>query len=126
MSYFVYILASGKHGTLYIGVCNDMRARLELHRTGKGSKFVKKYGVMRLVYMEEYATALEAIQREKQMKEWRRDWKIRRIEETIRTGGICPTCYEYSWLWAPAFAGATRVFALVRRRTGKQVDHHHA
>jgi putative endonuclease len=82
MSNFVYILASKKHGTLYIGVCNDMRARLELHRTGKGSQFVKKYGVMRLVYVEEYATPLEAIQREKQMKEWRRDWKIRRIEES--------------------------------------------
>jgi putative endonuclease len=82
MSYFVYILASKKHGTLYIGVCNDMGARLELHRTGKGSQFVKKYGVMRLVYVEEYATPLEAIQREKQMKEWRRDWKIRRIEES--------------------------------------------
>jgi predicted GIY-YIG superfamily endonuclease len=53
MSYFVYILASKKHGTLYIGVCNDMRSRLELHRTGKGSQFVKKYGVTRLVYMED-------------------------------------------------------------------------
>src|SRR5882724_5567967 len=81
MSYFVYILASKKHGTLYIGVCNDVRSRLELHRTGKGSQFVKKYGVTRLVYMEEYATPLEAIQREKQMKEWHRDWKIRLIEE---------------------------------------------
>ena len=80
-SYFVYILASGKHGTLYIGVCNDLRARLELHRAGRGSQFVKKYGVTRLVYMEEYATPLEAIQREKQMKEWQRDWKIRLIEE---------------------------------------------
>jgi putative endonuclease len=59
MSYFVYILASKKHGTLYIGVCNDVRSRLELHRTGKGSQFVKKYGVTRLVYMEEYATPLE-------------------------------------------------------------------
>jgi putative endonuclease len=81
MSYFVYILASKKHGTSYIGVCNDMRARLELHRTGNGSKFVKKYGVTRLVCMEEYGTPLEAIQLEKQMKEWHRDWKIRLIEE---------------------------------------------
>ena len=79
--YFVYILASKKHGTLYIGVCNDMRSRLQLHRTGRGSQFVKKYGVTRLVYVEEYATPLEAIQREKQMKEWQRAWKIRLIEE---------------------------------------------
>jgi GIY-YIG catalytic domain len=51
-SCFVYILASKNHGTLYIGVTNDLRARLELHRAGKGSEFVKKYGVTRLVYME--------------------------------------------------------------------------
>ena len=68
-SYFVYILASKKHGTLYIGVTNDLRARLELHRSGKGSVFVKKYGVTRLVYMEEYGSPQEAIQREKQLKE---------------------------------------------------------
>ena len=80
-SYFVYILASRKHGTLYIGVCNDLRARIELHRAGRGSQFVKRYGVTRLVYMEEYVTPLEAIQREKQLKNWHRDWKIRLIEE---------------------------------------------
>jgi len=79
-AYFVYILANKKHGTLYIGVTNDVRARLEFHRSGKGSEFVKKYGVTRLVYMEEYATPQEAIQREKQLKEWQRDWKIRLIE----------------------------------------------
>jgi putative endonuclease len=80
-SYFVYILASRKHGTLYIGVTNELRTRMELHRSGKGSEFVKKYGVTRLVYMEEYASPQEAIQREKQLKEWHRDWKIRLIEQ---------------------------------------------
>jgi putative endonuclease len=80
-SYYVYILASRKHGTLYIGVTNDLRARLELHRSGKGSEFVKTYGVTRLVYMEEYPSPQEAIQREKQLKNWHRDWKIRLIEE---------------------------------------------
>jgi putative endonuclease len=80
-SYYVYILASKKHGTLYIGVTNDLRARLELHRSGRGSEFVKKFGVTRLVYMEEYPSPLEAIRREKQLKNWRRDWKIRLIEE---------------------------------------------
>jgi putative endonuclease len=80
-AYYVYILASRKHGTLYVGVTNDLRARLELHRSGKGSEFVKKYGVTRLVYMEEYASPLEAIQREKQLKNWKRDWKIRLIEQ---------------------------------------------
>jgi len=80
-SYYVYILASRKHGTLYVGVTNDLRARLELHRSGKGSEFVRKYGVTRLVYIEEYSSPEEAIRREKQLKNWRRDWKIRLIEE---------------------------------------------
>jgi putative endonuclease len=80
-SYFVYILASKKHGALYIGVTNAIRARLELHRSGKGSEFVKRYGVTRLVYIEEYASPQEAIQREKRLKERHRDWKIRLIEQ---------------------------------------------
>ena len=80
-SYYVYILASRKHGTLYVGVTNDLRARLELHRSGKGSEFIRKYGVTRLVYIEEYSSPEEAIRREKQLKNWRRDWKIRLIEE---------------------------------------------
>ena len=80
-SYFIYILASKKHGTLYIGVTNNLRERLELHRSGKGSEFVKKYGVTRLVYAEQYPSPQEAIQREKQLKEWKRYWKIRLIEQ---------------------------------------------
>jgi putative endonuclease len=79
--YTVYILASGRHGTLYIGVTNNLRIRLEQHRAGHGSEFVKKYAVYRLVYVEEYSSPQEAIQREKQLKNWRRDWKIRLIEE---------------------------------------------
>ena len=80
-SYYVYILASRKHGTLYIGVTNNLRVRLELHRSGKGSEFVRKYGVTCLVYVEEYSSPEEAIRREKQLKNWHRDWKIRLIEE---------------------------------------------
>jgi putative endonuclease len=80
-TYYVYILASRRHGTLYIGVCNDLSNRLTLHRTGRGAEFVKKYGMTRLVYMETYASPTEAIAREKQLKNWHRDWKIRLIEE---------------------------------------------
>ena len=80
-TFYVYILASRKHGTLYIGVTNNLRARLDQHRTGVGSEFVKKYGVHRLVHVEEFATAREAIAREKQLKNWRRDWKIELIEK---------------------------------------------
>jgi putative endonuclease len=79
--YFVYMLASKRHGTLYIGVTNNLRSRLELHRLGKGSEFVKQYHVHRLVYVEPYENAEDAIRREKQLKKWNRDWKIRLIEE---------------------------------------------
>lgn len=77
----VYILASGHHGTLYIGVTNDLRRRLEDHHAGRGSKFVSKYRVFRLVHVERFARPLEAIAREKQLKNWHRDWKIELIEQ---------------------------------------------
>ncbi|MET4388789.1 putative endonuclease [Bradyrhizobium sp. F1.4.3] len=80
-SYYVYILASRHHGTLYIGVTNDIRARLELHRSGRGSRFVHRYKIFRLVHVETLATPQEAIAREKQLKFWKRDWKIKLIEE---------------------------------------------
>ncbi|CEG07164.1 GIY-YIG nuclease superfamily protein [Afipia felis] len=76
----VYILASARNGTLYIGVTNNVTARLALHRSGQGSEFVDRYSVHRLVYIETYSRATEAIQREKQMKKWNRAWKIRLIE----------------------------------------------
>jgi putative endonuclease len=75
-TYYVYILAIGRHGTLY-----NLRTRIELHRSGRGSEFVRKYGVHRLVHVEIYASPQEAIAREKQLKNWRRDRKIRLIEE---------------------------------------------
>jgi putative endonuclease len=80
-AYYVYILASGRHGTLYIGVTNNLRTRLEQHRKGRGSEFVKKYRVHRLVHVETFASPQDAIAREKQLKNWHRDWKIRLIEE---------------------------------------------
>ena len=78
--YYVYILASRRHGTLYIGVTNFLPKRLEEHRNGKGSKFVKDYGVYRLAYVAAYERAEEAIAREKLLKRWKRDWKIELIE----------------------------------------------
>ena len=80
-SYYVYILASRHHGTLYIGITNDIRTRIEQHRAGRGAEFVKKYGVFRLVHVEVFATPQEAIAREKQLKFWKRDWKIKLIEQ---------------------------------------------
>jgi putative endonuclease len=78
--YTVYILASRKHGTLYIGVTNDIARRVWEHRQGLGSLFVKRYRVARLVYVETHEEIARAIQREKTMKEWPRASKIRLIE----------------------------------------------
>ena len=79
--YYVYILASRRHGTLYIGVTNSLSKRMEQHRSnGEGSSFVKTYGVYRLVYVEAFERPDEAIVREKQLKRWKRDWKIELIE----------------------------------------------
>jgi len=79
-TYFVYILASQPHGTLYIGVTNDLLSRIEAHRQGGGSKFTSRYGVGLLVHYEMFADINEAIQRETSLKRYRRDWKINLIE----------------------------------------------
>ena len=79
--YFVYILASGRHGALYIGVTNNLSRRLAEHRAGTADAFTKKYRVHRLVHAEGFETAYQAITGEKQLKKWNRDWKIRLIEE---------------------------------------------
>jgi putative endonuclease len=81
MTYWVYILASRPHVTLYIGITNDLGQRMQRHRAGRGSKFVKQYGVTRLVHVEPFENPDEAIQREKQLKRWKRDWKIALIEK---------------------------------------------
>jgi putative endonuclease len=78
---FVYILASKPHGTLYIGVTSDIFHRMEAHRLGQGSAFVKKYGVSQLVYIEEYPLYADAIRRETNLKKWKRAWKIALIEK---------------------------------------------
>jgi putative endonuclease len=78
----VYILASGKHGTLYIGVTSDLPGRLHQHREGLIKGFTSRYGVTRLVYYELFGDMITAIAREKQLKKWRRDWKASLIETT--------------------------------------------
>ena len=70
--YWVYILVSSSLSTMYIGVTNDLGRRVAEHRLGKGSEFVKKYKVTKLVYAEEYEQIEEAIAREKQLKGWKR------------------------------------------------------
>ena len=81
MSYFVYMLASRKRGTLYTGVTNDLARRVSEHREGTASGFTRKYRVHRLVYAETFDEIEDAIRREKAMKEWQRAWKIQLIEK---------------------------------------------
>jgi putative endonuclease len=81
MEYYVYILASKKHGTLYIGVTNDLIKRVYEHKNDLAEGFTKKYGVHKLVYFEQTNDINSAITREKQIKKWRRQWKIELIEE---------------------------------------------
>ena len=81
MPFHVYLLASGQHGTLYLGVTRDLVRRVSEHKSKAVPGFSRQYRVDRLVWYEEHATALEAIAREKALKKWRRDWKIRLIEE---------------------------------------------
>jgi putative endonuclease len=76
----VYILASRRHGTLYIGVTSNLSGRLQQHRTKSVRGFTSRYGVARLVYYEVTDSMYAAIAREKQLKAWRRDWKIALIE----------------------------------------------
>jgi putative endonuclease len=82
MSYYVYLLASRKHGTLYLGVTRDLIRRVYQHRTKATSGFTSRYGVSLLVWFEAYDDPTSAITREKEIKKWRRDWKIALIEET--------------------------------------------
>jgi putative endonuclease len=77
----VYILASKRHGTLYIGVSSDLCSRIADHKQGTIAGFTREYDVKMLVWYEFLGTIEEAIKREKQMKEWKRAWKIDLIEK---------------------------------------------
>jgi putative endonuclease len=76
MNYWVYILASRPGGTLYVGVTNDLVRRVYEHREGLVPGFTKRYGIKTLVYYEPHDVPSAAIQREKNIKHWSREWKI--------------------------------------------------
>lgn len=78
--YFVYIMTNKRNGTLYVGVTNDLARRVWEHKEKNIPGFTKKYELKNLVYLETYATATEAIHREKCIKEWKRRWKLELIE----------------------------------------------
>jgi putative endonuclease len=79
--YYVYILASKRNGTLYIGVTSDLAKRCYEHKQDMVEGFTKRYQVHNLVYYEKHDDIEEAITKEKQIKKWNRSWKIRLIEE---------------------------------------------
>ncbi len=79
---YVYMLSNRRHGTLYVGVTNDIVRRVHEHRTGAVDGFTKRHGLHRLAFFETHETVPLAIEREKRFKRWKRDWKVRLIEET--------------------------------------------
>lgn len=81
VSYWVYIVTNRKDGVLYTGVAGDLVRRIWQHRQGEADGFTKQYNLKRLVWFETHLDVTEAIRREKQIKRWRRDWKIELIEK---------------------------------------------
>ena len=79
--HFVYIMASGRNGTLYTGMTNDLVRRVYEHKQGLVDGFTRTYGVKTLVYFEAFEEAYRAIQREKNIKHWKRSWKVVLIEK---------------------------------------------
>ena len=81
-TYFIYILASKRNGTLYVGMTNDLIRRVYEHKSGLIEGFTKKYSIDKLVYYESTTNVNEAILREKRLKKWKRQWKIELIEKS--------------------------------------------
>ena len=80
-NYYVYIMASSRNGTLYTGMASDLIRRVWEHKTNAVKSFTSQYNVHTLVYYEQHSDVMHAIKREKNIKDWKRDWKIRIIEE---------------------------------------------
>jgi len=80
-AFCVYLLASARNGTLYVGVTSNLVQRVWQHKEGAVDGFTRKYRVKRLVWYEQHDSAESAIQREKQIKKWNREWKVQLLEE---------------------------------------------
>jgi putative endonuclease len=104
-TFYTYIMASRPWGTLYIGMTNDLLRRVFEHKEGLADGFTKKYAVRALVYFEEWATASEAIHREKRLKKWRRTWKV----TLIRTAN--PDWIDIAADWYPKEMTAAEIDA---------------
>lgn len=88
---FVYIVSNKSRTTLYIGVTSDLKTRIADHKNGMGSKFTSKYKLADLLYYEEFPDIYQAIDREKQLKNWRREWKLNLIK------GLNPSLNDLYW-----------------------------
>lgn len=99
-SYYVYIMASKRNGTLYTGVTNDLIKRVWQHKQDLVEGFTKKYQCHMLVYFEETSDVMSAIAREKQLKKWKRQWKLQLIE---KDNPDWRDLYSdlISWIWIP-------------------------
>ena len=94
-NYYVYILASKRNGTLYVGITSDPERRMHEHKNGLVGGFTKKYDVNQLVLFEESSDVESAVKREKQLKKWNRRWKLELIEKTN------PEWKDLSGVWIP-------------------------
>jgi putative endonuclease len=81
-TYFVYIVTNRPRGIFYIGFTDDLGERVSAHKSGGGSEFTKKYNLTQLVYCETFSNPKDAIDREKRLKRWKREWKIELIEKS--------------------------------------------
>lgn len=79
--YWCYILANKSNSVLYVGMTNNLKRRVAEHKEGSGSSFTTKYNVNRLLYFDGFQTAVQAISREKQLKNWHKEWKLNLIKE---------------------------------------------
>jgi putative endonuclease len=89
MSFYVYLLASRRNGTLYVGMTDNLARRIWMHRTGVLAGFTKQYGVKMLVWYEQHETRESAFARERQVKKWNRAWKLKLIEHSNPTWRDC-------------------------------------
>ena len=100
---YVYIMASRRNGTIYVGVTSDLLHRVAQHRSGEIKGFTSKYGCKLLVWYEAHDDLQDARQRELRIKEWKRKWKLRLIEEVNPDWN---DLFEFiGQNWTPAFAG---------------------
>lgn len=113
-TYWVYILASRRNGTPYVGITGQLEQRIHLHRIGRGSEFTRKYGIRLLVHVESFSDVNDAIAREKAIKKWRRAWKLQLIERDNPTWrDLSVEVLGPAVDWVPAFAGMTNESASV-------------